>query len=465
MELVGCHIAADFSNARKSGDAYGGITTLTFQSNGTGATETVMTDESVIFGNTKLAIHFDSDFLTIQQVQVKHGKKTLKVTSIESEGKSSLHWIQLGDCMSTDTYGVIVELVVPFQGKVNSAPEGVYFAGGPNDLTGPMLVTQFEVTHARKAFPCVDIPCVKQKLSWTITLPGLGTKCFANGGLTSTKENTEKSTTTFSFAPTESAIPMYVAAFCGLVNGGQVETSTVVAGTNFPLVSDTLKLSSSTEQLPLSVIVPKGSKFPVAFALKCLEHSLTLLTQFFEQPLPLTKLELIAVPRMTLGGMEHHGVIFINEKVGTGGDRKKVDPKLIESEICRLVVHEVTHHWIGNSVGISFAMKEGVCQILEESIGDVVLGLPMRKRKPAATSGEAAAGASKPQSTSAEEGKELTGHTYQVALAETANSVAIMGWDSFRARMRYLVANFMDLYAGTEFVAGLMDPTVSAPGS
>ena len=46
------------------------------------------------------------------------------------------------------------------------------------------------------------------------------------------------------------------------------------------------------------------SKFPAKFAMKCLDQSLQLLTGIFGVPLCLDKLDLIAVPRMTLGGME-----------------------------------------------------------------------------------------------------------------------------------------------------------------
>ncbi|EPY20939.1 hypothetical protein STCU_08769 [Strigomonas culicis] len=138
-----------------------------------------------------------------------------------------------------------------------------------------------------------------------------------------------------------------------------------------------------------------------------------------------------------ISGMEHHGCIFLNEDIyrtpsGKGAAKRNAEAqKVAQTE---LIIHEIIHHWIGNALGLPFAIKEGICLLLEQCLGDVLLGKPMRKIAPPA-------GAAVAHKT--EEGKEFTGHSYQLALASLQGLIGTVGFATFRARVRGLLSTHL----------------------
>jgi hypothetical protein len=492
----------------------------------------------------RVPVHYDEKFVTVKSILFKQGKKEFKAARIEKEipaapqpsslgeadGNSSalhhhtgagtaassgasdpmwvsdLHWVSPPPGLVPAAVGTVLEMHVTFTTRVRPTSDlaGIYVAGGSIQGQGPLtLATQFEVFHARTAFPCLDVPFIRQRLQLQLTvLPAslvwMNDPANSQGkgaGKQGQGEWVSPASCTVLSEESLTPIPVYVAGFAvfhsyspsavaggtaqgtrpGVNNKGTdpVEQLRQVTASELDILQRTIQRQgggdrnddesspasetdpSSVAGLQLTVIGRKGSNFPLQSSLDILEQSVLLLTDFFRCAVPLRKLDLIVLPSMSLGGMENQGIIFLNEAVGgskksgatSGGDQQ------IKSDIARLIVHEVTHHWLGNWIGLPFSVKEGLCQVLEESIGDVVLGLPMRKRKPAtnAAAQPAESGGSGSSSTSSpvaavQQGKEFTGQTYQTALASTAECIALMGWSDFQKRMQWLVAKAAKLY-------------------
>ena len=206
-------------------------------------------------------------------------------------------------------------------------------------------------------------------------------------------------------------------------------------------------------------------------------------------------LNVLFVPLMPIGGMEHHGNIFLNESI-IRPPLKAVRSK-VEDEVITLVVHELCHHWLGNVVGMPFAVKEGLCQVLERAIGNILQGLgnahltshgmapsqaanatssttsaskvpPPSQTSSSCTCGKekgidggdagSGGGGSSTNSkgcssataaqvlTAPREGDELTGLTYQHALNNIQRAVAVAGWEGFTAALSRLVREWRGGY-------------------
>ena len=89
------------------------------------------------------------------------------------------------------------------------------------------------------------------------------------------------------------------------------------------------------------------------------------LSDYFQQPFPFPKYDLVLIPGFPFGGMEHAGATFLNENgvlfrsAPTANDRFSRDT---------LVLHELTHQWFGDLVTMRWFddlwLKEGFAQYM-----------------------------------------------------------------------------------------------------
>ena len=162
--------------------------------------------------------------------------------------------------------------------------------------------------------------------------------------------------------------------------------------------------------------------------------------------IPSWTLDLVAVPKLHLGGMENDGIIFIREDVGVwpaSSSAKGTDAAAMpgrKAVLAKLIVHEVAHHWLGNAIGLPFAIKEGLCMSIEQHVGASILGLPLPKYAApgTTTTPDAVAGAMPSAAPTAVVGRELTASTYAHAEAVVGDHIRQLGWRGFECRMAQL---------------------------
>ena len=122
-----------------------------------------------------------------------------------------------------------------------------------------------------------------------------------------------------------------------------------------------------------TVLIFSRAKLVAKTILSTAVSTLAALEHYFEVPFMLPKLDFIAVPEMLLVGMEHVGCCFLHIQTS---DDEAIDT--LEKD----TLHEIAHQWIGNFVGMSLKMKEGIVQHLEKTFSEKLFGNdPSKKPK------------------------------------------------------------------------------------
>lgn len=149
-----------------------------------------------------------------------------------------------------------------------------------------MASTQFEATDARRAFPCWDEPNLKA--TFTIEL------------------EVDKSLTALSNMDVKEETILDSQWKLVKFNKSPIMSTYLVAY----VVGDIDFVSSTTKSnIPVRVYAPKGfahqGKFSVDVAAKILDF----FTDYFEQPYPLPKMDMIGIPDFAMGAMENWGLV------------------------------------------------------------------------------------------------------------------------------------------------------------
>jgi puromycin-sensitive aminopeptidase len=230
------------------------------------------------------------------------------------------------------------ELHLSFGGTLDDNLVGFYRSTfttpDPDDPDGPgtehtVAVTQFESTHARRAFPCFDEPDLKAVFGISVVVAD-GLLAVSNASEVS-RTPAGDGTTRICFADT---IPMSTYLVALVV--GPLETSEVrqVDGREGPI--------------PLRVVHPPGQGHLCGFALDVADAGIRFLEDYYDIPCPGDKVDLVAVPDFAFGAMENLGCITFREALLLVDERRATRPEL--RNIAEIVNHELAHLWFGDLV-------------------------------------------------------------------------------------------------------------------
>ena len=244
--------------------------------------------------------------------------------------------------------GSTFTLMLEFTGRYRSRGSGLYLSA-PSPRTPPLVVTQFEATGARWAFPCFDEPALKAEVSVQLIVPQRG-GLAALTNMPETGRSPERGRPGFERVSFAKSPPMstYLIAF---TIGELTRVSSTVAGRGGPEVN----VWSVPELAP-----NLGEAASVAAASLAFYHHLT------GVPFSLPKADMVAVPGKG-GAMENWGLLLFDER------RFLVNPSTegeYHKQECRNVIcHEVAHQWFGDLVTDadwdSLWMNEGFASFFE----------------------------------------------------------------------------------------------------
>jgi aminopeptidase N len=201
--------------------------------------------------------------------------------------------------------------------------------------------TLFVPMDASMAFPCFDQPDLKGRFTLTLDYPNTWTAVSntpPNGG---DRDNR----TSQQFAETE-PISTYLFAFAA----GPFRKVHETPGLPGVYVRQSQYQKAVDEAPELQQVTADGMKF---------------LAEYFAQPFPFPKYDLVLIPGFAYGGMEHAGATFLREEsvlfrsAPTHSDRIGRD---------LLTLHELTHQWFGDFTTMRWFddlwLKEGFAQYM-----------------------------------------------------------------------------------------------------
>jgi aminopeptidase N len=204
------------------------------------------------------------------------------------------------------------------------------------------LYTLFVPMDASMAFPCFDQPDLKARFQLTVDAPA-GWSVVSNTAPSLTVSmGTAKET---HFAETE-PIPTYLFAFAA---GPFVNVHPQPGKPNIWVRKS--KAQSAEPEVPaVQTTAAQGIQY---------------LSDYFAQPFPFPKYEMVLIPGFAYGGMEHAGATFLREEsvlfrtAPTALNRLNRDV---------LVLHELTHQWFGDFTTMRWFddlwLKEGFAQYM-----------------------------------------------------------------------------------------------------
>ncbi|MGB6058993.1 MAG: M1 family metallopeptidase, partial [Microthrixaceae bacterium] len=229
-----------------------------------------------------------------------------------------------------------VELHVEFRGVLNDKLLGFYRSTfeHKDPVTGQvskrdLAVTQFESTHARRAFPCFDEPEMKATFETSLVIDR-DLFAVSNGAEVSRSELAD-GRVRVQFAETM-IMSTYLVAF--------------VVG---PLVATEPRMVAGVDgKIPLRVVHPPGSEHLCEFALDVAEAALKFYEDYYGIAYPGDKVDLVAVPDFAFGAMENLGCITFREVLLLVDPSEATQPEL--QRVADVINHELAHMWFGDLV-------------------------------------------------------------------------------------------------------------------
>ncbi len=218
-----------------------------------------------------------------------------------------------------------------FTGELNDKLVGFYRSTFVDDagVTRTLATTQFESTHARRAFPCWDEPAFKATFAISLDVdPDL--LAISNAAEISS-EPIEGGLRRVRFATTMK-MSTYLVAFIV----GPLEASEPV----------------DVGGVPLRVIAPPGKADLTPFALEVGAFSLRFLAEWYDIAYPGDKLDLVAIPDFSFGAMENLGCVTFRE-TALLIDRDR-STQAEQQRIADVIAHEIAHMWFGDLVTMSW---------------------------------------------------------------------------------------------------------------
>ena len=264
-------------------------------------------------------IWLNANRIAVQQASVIAGGKTVIAKTLP--GGDDFLGLQLPSAIPAGT----AEITIGYTGEVRHGDtSGVFQAedGGVH-----YILTQFEATDARDAFPCFDEPSYKVPWQLTVRIPPQD-KAVSNTPVAS--EISESGMRTVVFRETK-PLPSYLIAFAV----GPFEF--VDAGV------------SGKKRVPVRIVTPKGRAGEAKFAAEVTATILTRLEDYFGIPFPYDKSDQVAVPvTLGFGAMENPGMVTYGQNILLA--KPETDSINRQREYAEVAAHELSHQWFGDLV-------------------------------------------------------------------------------------------------------------------
>ncbi|KAH8375124.1 hypothetical protein KR200_003212, partial [Drosophila serrata] len=246
------------------------------------------------------------------------------------------------------TEGTTWVLTINYEGNLRTDNGGFYLSTFTDDsgATKYLATTQFESTDARHAFPCYDEPA--KRAQFTITV-----KHDPSYNVISNmpKDDAASSSGVTAFQTTKD-MPTYLVAF---------------------IVSEFVYTEGELNGLPQRVFSRKGTEGDQEWALTTGMLVEKRLSEYFDVPFALPKLDQAGIPDFAAGAMENWGLATYREEyILYNPENSTINT---QTNIATIESHEDAHMWFGDLVAIEWWtflwLKEGFATLFENLAVDL----------------------------------------------------------------------------------------------
>jgi aminopeptidase N len=299
-----------------------------------------------------------------------------EISSLTVNGQPASTEIQNGHIQLPAKLLKLDENVVVIDFKAPVAPAGKAITRFEDKDDGSEYIyTLFVPMDADMAFPCFDQPDLKARFRLTVTTPDDWQVISNSAPENSKTEGAKAQHVSASYGTAEArALIRTGSSTSPTANEGLTERTTTFSETRpistylFAFAAGPFKKVHDTPGLPGLYV--RKSKFEKAQAEAAAVQQVTAdgikyLSDYFAQPFPFPKYDMVMIPGFAYGGMEHAGATFLREEsilfrtAPTHSDRLNRDI---------LLLHELTHQWFGDLVTMRWFddlwLKEGFAQYM-----------------------------------------------------------------------------------------------------
>ncbi|HEV7552736.1 MAG TPA: M1 family aminopeptidase [Candidatus Angelobacter sp.] len=270
-----------------------------------------------------------------------------EISSLTVNGQEASTAIQNGHVELPARLLKLDENLVVIDFKAPVAPAGKAITRFEDKDDGSEYIyTLFVPMDADMAFPCFDQPDLKARFQLNVTAPQDWTVISNTDGHETTRENAGAAGQhRIEFSETK-PISTYLFAFAA----GPFKKVNDTPGLPGLYVRKSKLQKAEAEAAAVQQVTADGIKY---------------LSDYFAQPFPFPKYDMVMIPGFAYGGMEHAGATFLREEsilfrtAPTHSDRLNRDI---------LLLHELTHQWFGDLVTMRWFddlwLKEGFAQYM-----------------------------------------------------------------------------------------------------
>lgn len=287
----------------------------------------VVIDLQVVEETDELHLHYRD--LKIGEIKVKVGERSIEAKVASIDEKKEFFVVKFSEQVFPKDEKI--QATITYSGIIQTNMAGLYKSSyKENGETKYMMLTQFDATDARRAFPCMDEPALKATFVVHITSDAHYT-VLGNTPVEKVEEKGDKKITSFQKTPIMST---YLLAWAL----GELEY--IEGFTEDKYFND--------KPLPVRIYTTNGYTKDAEFALSLAPRIVDYFSKIFEIKYPLPKLDLLAVHSFSHNAMENWGLITYRSTALLYNPDTS-DPEY-KQKVAYVVAHEIAHQWFGNLV-------------------------------------------------------------------------------------------------------------------